>query len=131
VTDYRSHSDAGLVPPIQVDYPSLWRPHCRRQECVSPASRCSGCLDGELHRSRAEVQIADIIALEPSGDTFTRPIYAGNAILKVKSSPKDTIKIVTVRTTAFDKAAIGGGSATVEEAEAVTADCEWSLCTQS
>jgi electron transfer flavoprotein alpha subunit len=44
--------------------------------------------------------------------------------LKVKSSPKDKIKIVTVRTTAFDKAAIGGGSASAEEVEATGADSE-------
>jgi len=66
--------------------------------------------------------IADIIDLESSGDTFTRPIYAGNAILKVKSSPKDKIKVVTVRTTAFDKAPATGGSASVEEVEASTSD---------
>lgn len=70
------------------------------------------------------MQIADIIAVEASGDIFTRPIYAGNAILKVKSSPKDTIKVITVRTTAFDKGTVGGGSASVEEAEATTGESE-------
>jgi electron transfer flavoprotein alpha subunit len=68
-------------------------------------------------------QIADIVALEGE-DTFTRPIYAGNAILKIKSSPKDKIKIVTVRTTAFEKAAIGSGAAEVEEVKEVSADSE-------
>jgi electron transfer flavoprotein alpha subunit len=53
---------------------------------------------------------------------FSRPIYAGNAILKIKSS--DSIKVVTVRTTAFDKAVVGSGSASVEEAEAVKGECE-------
>jgi electron transfer flavoprotein alpha subunit len=53
---------------------------------------------------------------------FSRPIYAGNAILKIKSS--DSIKVVTVRTTAFDKAAVGSGSASVEEAEALKGECE-------
>lgn len=71
------------------------------------------------------LQIADIIALEGE-DTFTRPIYAGNAILKIKSSPKDKIKIVTVRTTAFDKAKIGGGSASTEEIKEVSADSAYS-----
>jgi electron transfer flavoprotein alpha subunit len=37
--------------------------------------------------------------------------------MKVKS--KDAIKVVTVRTTAFDKASVGSGSATVEEIKAV------------
>ncbi|TWA59708.1 electron transfer flavoprotein alpha subunit apoprotein [Azospirillum brasilense] len=47
-----------------------------------------------------------------SADTFERPIYAGNAIATVKSA--DPIKVVTVRTTAFEAAAATGGSATVE-----------------
>ena len=45
-------------------------------------------------------------------DTFERPIYAGNAIATVKSA--DAIKVITVRTTAFDPAAASGGSAVVE-----------------
>ena len=55
-------------------------------------------------------QISDIVAIE-SADTFVRPIYAGNAMATVKSS--DAVKVITVRTTAFD--AVGnGGSAAVE-----------------
>lgn len=45
-------------------------------------------------------------------DTFERPIYAGNAIATVRSA--DSIKVITVRTTAFDPAAASGGAATVE-----------------
>ncbi|WP_207456647.1 FAD-binding protein [Azospirillum sp. SYSU D00513] len=45
-------------------------------------------------------------------DTFERPIYAGNAIATVKSS--DALKVITVRTTAFDAVAAEGGSASVE-----------------
>lgn len=55
--------------------------------------------------------ITDIIALE-SADTFKRPIYAGNAIATVQSS--DTIKLISVRTTAFEAAAATGGSAAIE-----------------
>ena len=55
-------------------------------------------------------QISDIVGVE-SGDTFKRPVYAGNAIATVRSS--DPIKVITVRTTAF-KAAEGSGSAPVE-----------------
>ena len=47
-----------------------------------------------------------------SPDTFERPIYAGNAMATVQSS--DAIKVITVRTTAFDPAAAAGGSAAVE-----------------
>src|SRR5256714_8242822 len=56
-------------------------------------------------------QISDISAVE-SADTFVRPIYAGNALATVKS--KDPIKVITVRTTAFDAVAASGGKAAVE-----------------
>jgi electron transfer flavoprotein alpha subunit len=58
------------------------------------------------------MQISDILSVE-SGDTFTRPIYAGNAIATVQSS--DAKKVITVRGTAFEKAAKTGGSAQVEK----------------
>ena len=57
------------------------------------------------------MQISDILSVE-SADTFTRPIYAGNAIATVQSS--DAKKVITVRGTAFAKAATTGGSASVE-----------------
>ena len=47
-------------------------------------------------------QISDITAVD-CPDTFERPIYAGNAIATVQSA--DPIKVITVRTTAFDPAA--------------------------
>jgi electron transfer flavoprotein alpha subunit len=56
-------------------------------------------------------QISEIISVE-SADTFKRPIYAGNVVATVQSS--DAIKVITVRTTAFDAAAAEGGSAAVE-----------------
>ena len=56
-------------------------------------------------------QISEIISVE-SADTFKRPIYAGNVIATVQSS--DAIKVITVRTTAFDAVAAEGGSASVE-----------------
>ena len=55
-------------------------------------------------------QISDILSVE-SADTFKRPIYAGNAIATVQSS--DAIKVISVRTTAFDAVAAEGGSASV------------------
>ena len=57
------------------------------------------------------MQISDILSVE-SEDTFTRPIYAGNAIATVKTT--DAKKVITVRGTAFDKAATSGGSAAIE-----------------
>ncbi|QBR41450.1 electron transfer flavoprotein subunit alpha/FixB family protein [Kerstersia gyiorum] len=61
-------------------------------------------------------QVSDIIAVE-SADTFQRPIYAGNAIATVQSA--DPVKVLTVRTTAFDAAPADGGSAAVETVAAV------------
>lgn len=52
-------------------------------------------------------QISDIIAIE-SADTFVRPIYAGNAIATVQSS--DTVKVITVRASAFDAAETGNNA---------------------
>ncbi len=64
------------------------------------------------------MQISDILSVE-SEDTFTRPIYAGNAIATVRSS--DAKKVITVRGTAFDKAEVSGGSGAIE-AVATTGD---------
>jgi electron transfer flavoprotein alpha subunit len=50
-------------------------------------------------------QISDVLRVV-SDDTFDRPIYAGNAIATVRS--RDPIKVITVRTTAFDPAGTGG-----------------------
>ena len=59
--------------------------------------------------------ISDITAVV-SADTFERPIYAGNAIATVQSA--DAVKVVTVRTTAFEAAA-ATNSAAVESVAAV------------
>ena len=58
------------------------------------------------------MQVSDILSVE-GPKTFTRPIYAGNAIATVESS--DAKLVVTVRGTAFEKAAAEGGSATIED----------------
>ncbi|QCG87937.1 electron transfer flavoprotein subunit alpha/FixB family protein [Azospirillum sp. TSH100] len=59
--------------------------------------------------------ISDITAVV-SADSFERPIYAGNAIATVQSA--DAVKVITVRTTAFEAAA-ATGSAAVESVAAV------------
>ncbi|MEO8141986.1 MAG: FAD-binding protein, partial [Sphingomicrobium sp.] len=64
------------------------------------------------------MQISDIMSVE-GDDTFTRPIYAGNAIATVRS--KDAKKVITVRGTAFEKVVASGGSGTVEAVEAGSA----------
>ncbi len=55
--------------------------------------------------------MSDVSGIE-SADTFVRPIYAGNAFATVKSS--DKLKVMTIRTTAFDATPADGGSAAVE-----------------
>ena len=56
-------------------------------------------------------QISEIVAVVDA-DTFIRPIYAGNAMATVEC--KDPIKVITVRTTSFERAASGNGNATIE-----------------
>ncbi|WP_376875323.1 FAD-binding protein [Albirhodobacter sp. R86504] len=65
-----------------------------------------------------DVMILSDVTGVVDGDTFERPIYAGNAIQTVKST--DSVKVMTIRTASFE-AAGDGGSATVESA-AVVAD---------
>ena len=61
-------------------------------------------------------QITDVTKVV-SADTFERPIYAGSAIATVQTA--DAVKVLTVRTTAFDPAAATGGAAAVESVAAV------------
>jgi electron transfer flavoprotein alpha subunit len=63
-------------------------------------------------------QVSEISSVE-SADTFTRPIYAGNAIATVQSG--DKVKVITVRPTNFDAAPAEGGTASVESVTAVAA----------
>ena len=77
--------------------------------------------DATLAAVTAASQLGDVDLLVAGkgvdgDDTFTRPIYAGNAIATVKSS--DAKKVITVRGTAFDKASAEGGSGTVEAVDA-------------
>ncbi|MDF2179804.1 FAD-binding protein [Aliiglaciecola sp. CAU 1673] len=91
---------AELVAEIGKDYSHVLAPATTTGKNFMP--RVAALLDVE--------QISDIIKVE-SADTFVRPIYAGNAIATVKS--EDAIKVITVRTAAFD-AAGEEGSAAVE-----------------
>ena len=61
-------------------------------------------------------QISDIISVEDA-DTFKRPIYAGSCIATVKSS--DSIKVITVRTTAFDASPMTDSSVSVNSSAGV------------
>jgi electron transfer flavoprotein alpha subunit len=92
---------AKLVTGISSDYAAILSPATTTGKNIMP--RIAALLD--------VAQISDILSVE-SGDTFTRPIYGGQAIATVRSS--DAIKIITVRATSFVKAASDGGNATIE-----------------
>jgi len=90
VAELMAHHDAFLVPATTTG--------------KNIAPRVAALLD--------VMQISDILSVE--GDkTFTRPIYAGNAIATVESS--DAKLVITVRGTAFAKAEPTGGFGTVED----------------
>jgi len=92
---------APLIAQLMADHDAFLAPATTTGKNIAP--RVAALLD--------VMQISDILSVE--GDkTFTRPIYAGNAIATVESS--DPKLVITVRGTAFPKAAASGGSASVE-----------------
>jgi electron transfer flavoprotein alpha subunit len=96
---------ASLIVAMAKNYSHILAPATSTGKNILP--RAAALLDCQ--------QISEIIAVE-SPDTFVRPIYAGNALATVKSA--DPIKVITVRTTAFDAVAAGGGAAAVESVPA-------------
>ncbi|QFT76282.1 electron transfer flavoprotein subunit alpha/FixB family protein [Erythrobacter sp. THAF29] len=93
---------APLVASLMDNYDAFLAPATTTGKNIAP--RVAAMLD--------VMQISDILSVE--GDkTFTRPIYAGNAIATVQSS--DPKLVITVRGTAFDKASPEGGAAPIEE----------------
>ncbi len=92
---------APLITALMAGYDALVAPATTRGKNIAP--RVAAALD--------VAQISEILSVE-GPDTFTRPIYAGNAIATVKSA--DAKKVITVRGTAFAKAATSGGSAAIE-----------------
>ena len=99
--DFLAENIAALILSVAKQYSHILAPSTSNGKNILP--RVAALLDVQ--------QISDIVAVE-SADTFVRPIYAGNALATVKS--KDAIKVITVRTTAFDAAASTGGSSQVE-----------------
>ena len=92
---------APLVAGLMANYDAFLAPATAHGKNITP--RVAALLD--------VMQISDILSVE-SADTFTRPIYAGNAIATVQSG--DAKKVITVRGTAFAKAEPTGGSAPIE-----------------
>ena len=72
-------------------------------------------------------QISDITEVQ-SADTFVRPIYAGNALAKIRSS--DPKKIITVRTTAFKAVELTGSASITEVVSTHTNDLSLFLRTE-
>ena len=92
---------AALIVPLMESYDALLCNSSSNGKNVAP--RVAALLD--------VMQLSDIISVE--GDkTFTRPIYAGNAVATVVAT--DSKLVITVRGTAFEKAASEGGAASVE-----------------
>ncbi len=103
-----AHNLAENVAPVAA---ALMRDH--GDYFVAPATTTGKNIAPRVAALLDVMQISDILSVE-GPDTFTRPIYAGNAIATVKSA--DAKKVVTVRTTAFEKAAAEGGAGSVEAA---------------
>ncbi|WP_201697774.1 electron transfer flavoprotein subunit alpha/FixB family protein [Paraburkholderia hiiakae] len=82
---------------------------------LAPATAAGKNVTPRIAAKLDVAQISDITAVD-APDTFERPIYAGNAIATVQSV--DPVKVITVRTTAFDPVAAEGGSAAIEKLEA-------------
>src|SRR5687767_2360035 len=100
LAEFLAENVAALLVGIAKSYSHVLAPSTSNGKNVMP--RVAALLDVQ--------QISDIVAVD-GADTFVRPIYAGNALATVKS--KDPIKVITVRTTAFDAVSSSGGSGTV------------------
>jgi len=96
---------AALIVSLAGDYEHIVAPATTDAKNVMP--RVAALLD---------VMVISDASGVVDGNTFERPIYAGNAIQTVKSS--DAKKVITFRTSTFD-AAETGGSASIETISAV------------
>jgi electron transfer flavoprotein alpha subunit len=103
--EFLAENTAALIVSLAKNYSHVLAPATTTGKDIMP--RAAALLDVQ--------QISDICAVE-GADTFVRPIYAGNALATVKS--KDPIKMITVRTTAFDAVPPAGGTAQIEKVQA-------------
>jgi len=91
---------AALIAGLAGDYSHIVAPATTDAKNIMP--RVAALLD---------VMVISDVQEIVDGDTYVRPIYAGNAIATVKSA--DPVKVVTIRTATFEAAGTGG-SAPVE-----------------
>ena len=92
---------APLVVSLMADFDAFIAPTTSNGKNIAP--RVAALLD--------VMQVSEVLSVD-GPRTFTRPTYAGNAIATVESG--DAKLVLTVRGTAFAKAAATGGSAAVE-----------------
>lgn len=109
----------GVAKVIQLEGPSL--AHLSAEACekaifsltseyshiLAPATTFGKNFMPRLAAKLDVMQISDVIKIH-SSSTFDRPIYAGNAIMTVESN--DTVKVMTIRPTTFEKASQGGNA---------------------
>jgi len=121
---------AGVAKVLHADAPHLAKPTAENlaaqvlalagngyTHLVAPATGSGKNVMPRVAAKLDVAQVSEITGIE-SPDTFVRPIYAGNAFATVQST--DRIKVLTVRTTAFD-AEGEGGAAPVESIAAAPA----------
>jgi electron transfer flavoprotein alpha subunit len=92
---------APLIVGLMAGYDAFVAPATTTGKNIAP--RVAALLD--------VAQVSEILSVE-GPKTFTRPIYAGNAIATVEST--DAKLVITARGTAFAKADAAGGSAAIE-----------------
>jgi electron transfer flavoprotein alpha subunit len=103
--EFLAENVAALIVTLAKNYSHVLAPSTTTGKDIMP--RAAALLDVQ--------QISDVTSVE-GPDTFVRPIYAGNALATVKS--KDALKVITVRTTAFDAVPATGGNAATETVQA-------------
>lgn len=99
--DLLAENAAPLIAKLGAGYDYIIAPSTSAFKNILP--RVSALLDVQM--------ISDVVQII-SHDAFVKPIYAGNAFATIKSS--DKIKVMTIRTTAFEASDAKGGNATIE-----------------
>ena len=88
---------AALIVSLAGNYTHIVAPSTTDAKNIMP--RVAALLDVMI--------LSDVVGVVDA-DTFERPIYAGNAIQTVKST--DGVKVMTIRTSTFDLAPMGGAA---------------------